>query len=206
MPQDRKHFVKPNDPILIKRAKSVSRKELQTKNIQNLIEKMLDIAFGKRDRKKAILVGLAAPQVGISRRIILVDIAADGEGKTGDMRVYINPSITFKSKKESQWYEGCWSTGNVAGIVLRPDKIKIKALDRNGNRVEEVHTGYTARIFQHEIDHLNGNEFVTHIKNFDDLHWVNDDQWVEYRNREAWRNWLQKCSREKWEKIKGIQK
>src|SRR3990167_9314196 len=145
-------FVKPNDPVLIKRAEEIKSEEIISPEIQEVIERMLNAAYGEQvDRNKPLLVGLAAPQIGISKRIILVDVAARGKGNVGDLRVYINPEITWISPEESDWYEGCYSTDRVCGIVSRPTKIKIQALSRDGQSVEEEHKGYTARIFQHEI-------------------------------------------------------
>lgn len=204
MPVDKSNFVPPNDPILKKKAAYIPPDKISSKEIQSIIERMLDIAYGKHDRTKAVLVGLAAPQIGISKRIILVDELADGKGTTGDLRVFINPEITSTSKEETEWYEGCWSTDRVTGIVSRPTSISVQAYTKEGKLISETYQGYTARIFQHEIDHLSGNEFVTHITDPKKLHWVEDDEWVSYRNNEVWRTWSHLCPFEKWEKIKGI--
>lgn len=202
-----KRFVEPNDPILVEIATAIDVLKIGSPEIQNVIEEMLSVAYGEQvDRMKPLLVGLAAPQIGISRRIILVDLAAKGRGEVGDLRVYINPETISMSEERSEWYEACFSTDRVRGIVSRPTKIKIKAFTRNGQSVVEEHQGYTARIFQHEIDHLNGIEFVTHISDDDKLHWVEKDEFPEYRNNEGWRNWQKKCPREKWERIKGTKK
>lgn len=200
-----KRFVAPDDIILIRRAKAIPANKFNSKETQKIIEEMLDIAYGEQgDRKRPVLVGLAAPQIGISKRIILVDIATDGHGKVGDLRLYINPEIIWKSKDEDEWYEGCFSTDRVCGIVNRPRMIKVRAYTRERKRVEEKHSGYVARIFQHEIDHLDGIEFVSHIKDDKKLHWVEDREFPQYRNKEAWRVWTKKCPRERWKKIKGI--
>ena len=203
----RKGFAAPNDTVLIKRAKEIPVKEITSEKNKKLVEKMLSFAYPEQaDRKKPILVGLAAPQVKISKRIILVDVKAEGHGIVGDLRVYINPEIAWKSKVEEEWYEGCFSTDRVCGVVSRPKSIKIKAYTKEGELVEEKYSGYTARIFQHEIDHLNGKEFTTHITDDEKLHWVEDGEFPQYRDKEAWRNWPVKCPRERWEKIKGIKK
>lgn len=200
-------FVKPSDPILIQKAEEIKPEEIKSPEIEALIERMLNAAYGEQvDRKKSLLVGLAAPQIGISKRIILVDVEARGKGNVGDLRVYINPEIVWKSDDEVEWYEGCYSTDRVCGIVSRTNSIKLKALTREGQPVEEDYEGYTARIFQHEIDHLNGTEFVFHITDDNKLHWVEEDEFPEYRNNEGWRNWSKKCPRHKWEEIKGISK
>lgn len=198
-------FVRPDDSILIQVAEKINPEEIKSPEIETLIKRMLNAAYGEQaDRDKPLLVGLAAPQIGISKRIILVDVVARGKGNVGDLRVYINPEIVWKSDDEVEWYEGCYSADKVCGIVSRSNAIKLKALTREGQLIEEDYEGYTARIFQHEIDHLNGTEFVSHITDDNKLHWVEEDEFPEYRNNEGWRNWSKKCPREKWEKIKGI--
>lgn len=198
-------LVAPNDPVLNLTAKSVPSEEITLSKTAKEIEKILNVAFGyRKDRKKPTVVGLAAPQIGVSKRIIAVDIGADGKGQLSDLRIYINPKIVWQSNEENEWYEGCWSTSHVCGIVSRPSKIKIQAFTRKGEKIEHEFEGYVARIFQHEIDHLDGKEFVTHITDDDNLHWVEDAEFPKYRDKEAWRNWPNKCPRGEWEKIKGI--
>lgn len=198
-------LVPPNDPILLKIAESIAVSNIPGNQTQQLIEELLCVAYDNRiDRQKPIAVGLAAPQVGISKRIIAVDIGADGKGGLADLRVYINPEITWCSEDTNEWYEGCWSTDRVCGIVSRPTSIKIKAYTREGKPVEEEYSGYVARIFQHETDHLDGDEFITHISDDNNLHWVEPEEFPEYRNNQAWRTWPKKCPRTKWEHIKGL--
>ncbi len=202
-----KKFVKPDDPILVKTAKAIDVSKISSLETQKVIEEMLNVAYGEQvDRVKPLLVGLAAPQIGISKRIILVDVAAKGKGEVGDLRVYINPETIWRSEQKSEWFEGCFSTDKVCGIVSRPKKIKIKAFNRRGQLIKEEHDGFTARVFQHEIDHLNGIEFVAHISDDNKLHWVNEDEFSQYRNNDNWKNWANKCPREKWERIKGIRR
>jgi peptide deformylase len=205
MPKREKMFVAPNDLVLIRKAKKISVDRIGASDTQDIIGKMLDIAYPEQgDRSKPVMVGLAAPQIGISKRIILVDVGADGHGGVSDLRVYINPEIIWISDNNEEWYEGCYSTDRVCGVVSRPVSIKVKAYTKDGKIVEEKHSGYVARIFQHEIDHLDGIEFVSHIKDDEKLHWVEENEFPQYRDKEAWRTWSRKCSREKWEKIKGI--
>lgn len=197
-------FVKPNDPVLMRIATEIPKDKIMTAETKKTVEMLLRIALGEQmNQTKPILVGLAAPQVGISKRIILVDIKADGKGIKGDLRVYINPVIISFSKENSEWYEGCFSTGGVCGIVSRPISVTIQAYTTEGERITEIHQGYTARIFQHEIDHLNGREFVSHIVEDSKLHWVEDDEFVEYRNNEKWRTWTNLCPRDRWLQVKG---
>ncbi len=205
MAEKRRGLVAPNDPILLRIARSIPHDKISAKETSEIIEKLLNIAYGEqKDRTRPILVGLAAPQAGISKRIILVDVGADGHGGVSDLQVFINPRITWNSDDFIEWYEGCYSTDRVCGIVSRPDSVEITAYTPSGQVLTSRYFGYVARIFQHEIDHLNGKEFTTHIKDDDKLHWVEENEFPRYRDKEAWRNWPKKCPREKWEKIKGL--
>lgn len=201
----RRELVSPNDPVLIKIAEPIPLSQITSRDTQSLVEEILDVAYGHRvDRTKPTVVGLAAPQAGISKRIIVVDTGADGKGGLSNLQVYINPQIVERSEEEEEWCEGCWSTDKVCGVVSRPKKIRLEAFNRQGERVSEEHEGYVARIFQHETDHLDGIEFVKHIIDDNKLHWVEDEEWVKYKNEEGWRNWPYKCPRSKWEQMKGI--
>ena len=88
----------------------------------------------------------------------------------------INPEITWMSEEQNEWYEGCFSTSRVCGIVSRPDKVKIKAYSEEGKIVEEEYSGYTARIFQHEIDHLDGILFIDNAINLKEGLPMNEDR------------------------------
>lgn len=197
------HFLAPGDLLLTKISEVIKLTEISSVKVEAIIKKMLNTAYGEqKDRSKPVLVGLAAPQIGILKRIILVDIAANGRGEVGDLRIYINPEIVWKSKEEGEWYEGCYSTGNVCGIVSRSAVIKIQSLNEKGQPVLEKHTGYTARIFQHEIDHLNGIRFPDLIYNPSKLHWVKKEEFPLYRDKQAWKNWTKTCSFETWQSMK----
>ena len=207
MAKDKLSLVLPNDPILLEVARSIPQNEIKSEETQQIIEDLLSLAYGEqKDRARPILVGLAAPQVGISKRIILVDLGADGHGGVSNLKVLLNPKIIWQSKDLVEWYEGCFSTDRVCGIVKRPDSVQIQAYTPSGQEIVEKYFGYVARIFQHEIDHLNGKEFTTHVKDDSKLHWVEENEFPEYRDKEAWRTWPKKCPRERWEKIKGIKK
>jgi peptide deformylase len=196
------YIVEPSHPVLSQIAEPVRRDEISSRPIQDLISKMMEIAGVNRENpNKSVLVGLAAPQIGISKQIILVDIGANGKGGISDVKVYINPKIIDKSDEEVEWYEGCFSTGNVTGIVKRAQAVTISALNEKGEEVTERHSGYVARIFQHEIDHLYGKRFPSLIEDDEKLHWVEQEEFPLYRNKEGWRNWPNKCPREKWEEI-----
>jgi len=107
-------------------------------------------------------VGIAAPQVGIPYRLIAVQ-RFDKEGEPFEF--YINPRITWYSEVEKRGYEGCLSIPDISGTVKRPGEIDISYWDETtGKTVAERVTGYTAVIFQHETDHLDGILFTDRLE------------------------------------------
>ncbi len=127
-------------------------------------------------------VGLAAPQVGVSKRIFVVDFYWAEEGATKKPRVFINPEITF-SEGLITHEEGCLSVPDVYEKVKRPNHIKIKAQDVNGDFFEEEFEEFPAVVFQHEFDHLNGILFVDHLSKLKYLiHKAKIDQYIRRTN------------------------
>lgn len=189
-------FLEPNNPLLTKISQAIPEEQINSPETQKIVRTMLKVAFGEQeDSKKPVMVGLAAPQIGILKRIILVDIKADGKGKVGNLRIYINPEIIWKSEEQEEWYEGCYSTREVCGIISRPTSIKIKAFTISTKKpklIEEKYDGYVARIFQHEIDHLEGKVFIDHINDPEKLHLVEKSEFPLYRDKMAWKNWPKK--------------
>ncbi|MFR1707812.1 MAG: peptide deformylase [Clostridium sp.] len=127
------------DPILRKTSKVVKSIDERT---QILIDDMLDTMY------EANGVGLAAPQVGILKRIVVIDI---GDGPL----ILINPEV-IETNGEVNDKEGCLSVPGKEGNVIRPKYVKVKAQDRNGNPIEIQGEDLLARALCHEIDHLNG--------------------------------------------------
>ena len=136
------------DEVLNKECKEVTKMTLRTKV---LINDMLDTMY------EAMGVGLAAPQVGILKRIVVIDI---GEGPI----VLINPVI-LETSGEQTGEEGCLSLPGKAGIVTRPNYAKVKALDENMNEIIVEGEELLARALQHEIDHLSGTLYVSKTEN-----------------------------------------
>jgi peptide deformylase len=109
--------------------------------------------------------GLAAPQVGVSKRILVVD----GNDLTdrypelkGFHREMINPRFTFESETTCSYEEGCLSIPNVDAEISRPEKIRVRYVNLNFEEVEEDFEGFAARMIQHEMDHLDGVLFTDH--------------------------------------------
>jgi peptide deformylase len=171
--------------------------------VQADIQRIREVCFGhQEDHSKPVLVGIAAPQMGISKRIFAIDLAADGHGKVGDLRMFINPVITEESTERIEWYEGCYSTAPICGIVPRPYRVTLEAYDANGHKITYVLEGFTAREAQHELDHLEGHVFIERVKNPDNLHIVQPEEYPLYRDKEQWRNWPQKCPDGLWDKMR----
>ena len=131
------------DDILNKPCKKVTKMTMRT---QILIDDMLDTMY------EAMGVGLAAPQVGILKRIVVIDV---GEGPI----VLINPEI-LETSGEQTGDEGCLSVPGMAGQVTRPNYVKVKAMDEEMNEVIYEGTELLARAFCHEIDHLDGKMYT----------------------------------------------
>ena len=106
-------------------------------------------------------IGLAAIQIGVAQRMLVVDLAKDGETKKP---LFIaNPEIIWASDEISDYEEGCLSIPDFYEMVDRPKEIKLRFLNRLGEATELHATGLTATVLQHEIDHLNGVLFIDHI-------------------------------------------
>lgn len=186
-------------------AETVSEVELEDEFIQGVIDRMFEIASGKgHDEKDSRqVVGLAAPQVGISKRIILVDLTANGANQEQNLVAIVNPVISEKSRDLLDGREGCWSCGNVCGNVQRSQKVTLEGLDRSGKAVHLILEDFVARIVQHEVDHLDGVRFPDRIPEDQPtrLHWVEHEKFNDYR--ENWKHWPTLCPREKWEGLKS---
>lgn len=125
--------------------------------VTNFDQRLWELLDDMRDTlEEAHGYGLAAPQVGILRRVCLVT-ASDGS-----VIELVNPEI-LETSGEQEGYEGCLSVPGLYGWVKRPDYAKVRAQDRNGNFFEAEDVGMTARCFCHEIEHLDGHLFTEHV-------------------------------------------
>lgn len=142
-------IVKNPDPILRKVAEKI--KDPMDPTIQKLIKEMLETL------KNANGVGLAAPQVGQSMRLCVIDV-------DDEIYVLINPQITAKSKSKYISEEGCLSIPGEFYLIERYDEVKVRYLNQEGKQVKIKARGLLARAMQHEIDHLDGILFIDHLK------------------------------------------
>ena len=161
------------DPVLKAEAKDIEKNH---PGLQDLIKNMFDTMDNARG------VGLAAPQVGQSVRLFVVDSSGIENDSDEDedednpkpyvpdpnawRKVIINPEILEESDEEWKFDEGCLSIPGIRETVVRPETIKVTYLDENFREITEVLDGVRARIFQHEYDHIEGVLFIEHISAF----------------------------------------
>lgn len=154
------------DDVLAKRCKEV--KEI-TPRIRELVDDMLETMY------EANGVGLAAPQVGILKRIVVIDVSPEADQPI----VMINPEI-IEADGEQTGYEGCLSLPGKSGIVTRPNHVKARAMDLEGKEYEIEGEELLARAICHELDHLDGHMYVEKVEG--DL--VNNEDLVDDSDEE----------------------
>jgi peptide deformylase len=139
-----------------KRLRSVSKPVIEIGDeIRTLVADMFETMY------EAPGIGLAAIQVGIPSRVIVMDLSK--REAEAEPRVFINPEITWSSEEKSLYEEGCLSIPEVHEDVERPARVKIRYLDLDGKLHEEDAEGLFSTCIQHEVDHLNGTLFIDHI-------------------------------------------
>jgi peptide deformylase len=138
------------DPRLHKVAKPVAQVDARIKKI---VADMADTMYD------APGVGLAATQVDIHERIVVIDVSEE----QNELRVFINPEIIWSSPEKKSWREGCLSVPEFYDEVERPAQIKVRALDLDGKEFEIEADGLLAVCIQHELDHLQGKVFVEYL-------------------------------------------
>lgn len=140
------------DPILRRTAAPIERVDA---DVLQLAEDMFETMY------RAPGVGLAAPQVGISRQIFVMDAAREEEPPAP--RVFLNPEIIASGDDIRVYEEGCLSIPEIFAEVERPASVVVRYLGHDGEMKEERLTGHAATVAQHEIDHLNGVLFIDHL-------------------------------------------
>ena len=142
------------DPVLREKARPAGAPDAELRKLARDLLDTLDSADG---------VGLAAPQIGVSRRVIAVHPPPDEDGVREEPRIYVDPEVVECSGGEEGAEEGCLSIPGVYEVVKRPRQVLVRATDLNGEPFETRAAGIVARILQHEIDHLDGVLFVDRV-------------------------------------------
>ncbi|MBQ8806848.1 MAG: peptide deformylase [Bacteroidaceae bacterium] len=147
-------------PVLRKQAEEITP---DYPNLQELISNMYETM------KKAEGVGLAAPQIGLPIKLVVIDldvVSDDMPEYKGFLHAFINPTIIETSEETCQMEEGCLSVPGVHESVKRPKRIHVKYLDENLTEHDEWVDGFLARVMQHEFDHLEGKLFIDRLSAF----------------------------------------
>src|SRR5436309_6284553 len=150
-------------PVLRAKARYIERADLKGAAVQKLIDDMIDTMAEYHG------VGLAAPQVHEGLRIFVASLDADDDGDRDEPSVIINPEIAVVGSDVVEDWEGCLSIPEIRGRVPRAREIKVRALDRRGDRIELRAQNFAARVIQHEADHLDGVLFFDRMKSFESL-------------------------------------
>ncbi|WP_224999294.1 peptide deformylase [Cesiribacter sp. SM1] len=142
------------DPVLKKRAEDIEKESLDVKTLAADMFETMYAASG---------VGLAAPQIGKSIRMFVVDGEPMDEELKGFKKVFINPQILGEEGEEWAFEEGCLSIPGIRADVFRPEKVRVHYFDEDWNEHEETFEGVAARIIQHEYDHIEGVLFTDYL-------------------------------------------
>ena len=152
------------DPVLRQKAQKIHHMD---KSIEKLIDDMVDTLHAANG------LGLAAPQVGVLQRVIVVEVPHDEEDpQSGKLYALINPEILSPGSELYSSEEGCLSIPYYYGEVVRPDTVVVRARDRKWREVKIKASGLLARAFQHEVDHLNGVLYIDRMDSMDKLRYV----------------------------------
>jgi peptide deformylase len=164
-------------PVLRAKAQPVDRSDINTATVQKLIDDMLETMTEYHG------VGLAAPQVheGLRLFVAMLDAEDDEESRSQPF-VIINPEITVVGPDVVEDWEGCLSIPDVRGRVPRAREIKVRALDRRGERLQLSAHDFAARVIQHETDHLDGVLFFDRMRSFESLTFL--DEYSRFWNKD----------------------
>jgi peptide deformylase len=147
-------MVQADNPLLRKKSKKVKR---FGRALQNLIDDMVETMHAVHG------LGLAAPQIGVSQQVIVIQLPEDEEDpQSGKLYVLCNPEIV-KTAGEEESEEGCLSVPGFVGDVRRATVVTVKGLDRHGKKIRIKAEGLLARAFQHEVDHINGVLYIDRV-------------------------------------------
>ena len=163
-------IVQAGNPALRKQGRMLNREEIGSQSIQQLIELM------REAMREAPGVGLAAPQIGESIQLAVIedraeylrDLSAEQVARLQrsaiPFQVIINPKLTFLDKSSAEFFEGCLSVDGYQAVVDRALNVRVECLNERGEEITINAHGWYARILQHEIDHLNGTLYVDRMK------------------------------------------
>ena len=160
-------ILKLGNPILRRTAKEVSKEEILSENMQNLIDEMWNVM------EKAGGIGLAAPQIGISIQLAVIKLESSSDRyenlEDSEEFIIFNPKLEVINSEKQGFWEGCLSVPGLRGYVKRPKKLKISYLNEKAEKKEVIVEDFLATVFQHELDHLFGYLYVDRLDSTKDL-------------------------------------
>jgi peptide deformylase len=156
-------------PVLRAPARAVERKQISSSAVQRLVDDMIETMVEYHG------VGLAAPQVHSGLRLFVATLDdEEGEEPKAEPIALINPEITIATPETVDGWEGCLSIPDIRGRVPRARDIVVRAFDRRGDRMEIQAHDFSARVIQHETDHLDGILFFDRMKSFESLTFLDE--------------------------------
>jgi len=166
-------------PVLRQMAEPVPPDQILTPAIQQFIDDMIE-TMHEYDG-----AGLAAPQVHVSKQTVIMEVGPNPRRPNAPsipLTVYINPEITYLTDEMEEDWEGCLSVPGLRGRVPRYTKIRLRAYDRQANRIDMAVQGFHARVIQHECDHVHGKVYLDRMRSMESLTFV--EEWMKYGLRE----------------------
>lgn len=166
-------------PVLRQEAEPIPPEQITSPEVQEFIDDMIDTMY---DYDGA---GLAAPQVHVSKQIVVMEVSENPRYPNAPaipLTVYINPEITPLTEDMDEDWEGCLSVPGLRGRVPRYTKIRLRAYDRDGQRVDFVAEGFHARVIQHECDHLWGKLYIDRVRDTTSLTFM--EEFMKYGLRD----------------------
>jgi peptide deformylase len=166
-------------PVLRQVAEPVPPDQILSPAIQQFIDDMIE-TMHEYDG-----AGLAAPQVHVSKQIVIMEVGPNPgrpNAPSIPLTVYINPEIIPLTDEMEEDWEGCLSVPGLRGRVPRYTKIRLRAYDRQANRIDMAAQGFHARVIQHECDHVQGKVYLDRMRSMESLTFV--EEWMKYGLRE----------------------
>ena len=163
-------IVQTGEPVLRERGRELTKDEIKSPEVQQLIELM------RETMREAPGVGLAAPQIGVSIQLAVIEDQpeylahnsaeelAETQRSVVPFHVIINPKLTLLGDESAQFFEGCLSVEGFQAVVERALNVRVECLNERGEEITINAHGWYARILQHEIDHLNGTLYIDRMK------------------------------------------
>lgn len=160
------------NPILRQQARSLSQAEVRSEETAALVSDMI-VTMEALDG-----IGIAAPQVGESLRLAVIEIAADSTrypgADTQGLTIFVNPRISVLDDTEQAYWEGCLSVPDLRGLVARPRRVRVDYLDLQAEPCSLEAEGFLATVIQHELDHLDGILFIDRVRDTTKLATIDD--------------------------------